>query len=41
VKEKGGRAALFVPGFWKSAQRLRALELRFTDQPSFWERHSF
>jgi DMSO/TMAO reductase YedYZ molybdopterin-dependent catalytic subunit len=34
---------LVVPSryFWKSAKWLRALELRSTDQPGFWERYGY
>jgi DMSO/TMAO reductase YedYZ molybdopterin-dependent catalytic subunit len=37
--EHGGPARLLVPHlyFWKSAKWLRAIELRDTDDPGFWE----
>ena len=41
--EHGWPLRLVVPGryFWKSAKWLRALELRTTDQPGFWERYGY
>ena len=41
--EHGWPLRLVVPGkyFWKSAKWLRALELRSTDQPGFWERYGY
>jgi DMSO/TMAO reductase YedYZ molybdopterin-dependent catalytic subunit len=41
--EHGWPLRLVVPGkyFWKSAKWLRALELRATDQPGFWERYGY
>src|ERR671915_277645 len=34
---------LVLPGkyFWKSAKWLRAIELRSTDEPGFWERYGY
>ena len=41
--EHGRPLRLVIPGryFWKSAKWLRALELRATDQPGFWERYGY
>jgi DMSO/TMAO reductase YedYZ molybdopterin-dependent catalytic subunit len=41
--EHGRPLRLVVPSkyFWKSAKWLRALELRTTDQPGFWERYGY
>ena len=41
--EHGGPARLLVPHlyFWKSAKWLRALELRDTDAPGFWEGYGY
>jgi DMSO/TMAO reductase YedYZ molybdopterin-dependent catalytic subunit len=41
--EHGWPLRLVVPSryFWKSAKWLRALELRTTDQPGFWERYGY
>jgi DMSO/TMAO reductase YedYZ molybdopterin-dependent catalytic subunit len=41
--EHGGPMRLVVPGkyFWKSAKWLRAIELRATDSPGFWERYGY
>ena len=41
--EHGWPLRLVVPGvyFWKSAKWLRAIELRPTDQPGFWERYGY
>jgi len=41
--EHGWPLRLIVPGvyFWKSAKWLRAIELRSTDQPGFWERYGY
>jgi DMSO/TMAO reductase YedYZ molybdopterin-dependent catalytic subunit len=41
--EHGWPLRLVVPGkyFWKSAKWLRALELRSTDRPGFWERYGY
>src|SRR5919201_429537 len=41
--EHGWPLRLVVPGkyFWKSAKWLRALELRSSDQPGFWERYGY
>jgi DMSO/TMAO reductase YedYZ molybdopterin-dependent catalytic subunit len=41
--EHGGPARLLVPHlyFWKSAKWLRALELRETDEPGFWEGYGY
>jgi DMSO/TMAO reductase YedYZ molybdopterin-dependent catalytic subunit len=41
--EHGWPLRLVVPTryFWKSAKWLRALELRSTDQPGFWERYGY
>jgi DMSO/TMAO reductase YedYZ molybdopterin-dependent catalytic subunit len=41
--EHGWPLRLVIPGkyFWKSAKWLRALELRATDQPGFWERYGY
>jgi DMSO/TMAO reductase YedYZ molybdopterin-dependent catalytic subunit len=41
--EHGWPLRLIVPNryFWKSAKWLRALELRPTDQPGFWERYGY
>jgi DMSO/TMAO reductase YedYZ molybdopterin-dependent catalytic subunit len=41
--EHGWPLRLVVPSryFWKSAKWLRALELRSTDQPGFWERYGY
>jgi DMSO/TMAO reductase YedYZ molybdopterin-dependent catalytic subunit len=39
----GGPVRIVVPHlyFWKSAKWVRALELRDTDQPGFWERNGY
>jgi DMSO/TMAO reductase YedYZ molybdopterin-dependent catalytic subunit len=41
--EHGWPLRLIVPGkyFWKSAKWLRAIELRPTDAPGFWERYGY
>jgi DMSO/TMAO reductase YedYZ molybdopterin-dependent catalytic subunit len=41
--EHGWPLRLVVPGkyFWKSAKWLRAIELRATDAPGFWERYGY
>jgi DMSO/TMAO reductase YedYZ molybdopterin-dependent catalytic subunit len=41
--EHGWPLRLVIPTkyFWKSAKWLRALELRATDQPGFWERYGY
>ncbi|HXY86685.1 MAG TPA: sulfite oxidase-like oxidoreductase [Gaiellaceae bacterium] len=41
--EHGWPLRLVVPSryFWKSAKWLRAIELRTTDQPGFWERYGY
>jgi DMSO/TMAO reductase YedYZ molybdopterin-dependent catalytic subunit len=41
--EHGGPARLLVPHlyFWKSAKWVRALELRDTDEPGFWEGYGY
>jgi len=41
--EHGGPARLLVPHlyFWKSAKWVRALELRDTDEPGFWEMYGY
>ena len=41
--EHGWPLRLVVPSryFWKSAKWLRALELRSTDEPGFWERYGY
>ncbi len=41
--EHGWPLRLVVPGkyFWKSAKWLRAIELRSTDAPGFWERYGY
>jgi DMSO/TMAO reductase YedYZ molybdopterin-dependent catalytic subunit len=41
--EHGWPLRLVVPGryFWKSAKWLRAIELRATDSPGFWERYGY
>jgi DMSO/TMAO reductase YedYZ molybdopterin-dependent catalytic subunit len=41
--EHGGPARLLVPHlyFWKSAKWVRALELRDTDTPGFWETYGY
>lgn len=41
--EHGGPARLLVPDlyFWKSAKWVRALELRATDDPGFWEGYGY
>ena len=41
--DHGWPLRLVVPSryFWKSAKWLRALELRTTDQPGFWERYGY
>ena len=41
--EHGRPLRLVVPGkyFWKSAKWLRAIELRATDAPGFWERYGY
>ena len=41
--EHGWPLRLVVPGkyFWKSAKWLRAVELRATDAPGFWERYGY
>jgi DMSO/TMAO reductase YedYZ molybdopterin-dependent catalytic subunit len=41
--EHGWPLRLVVPGryFWKSAKWLRAIELRPTDAPGFWERYGY
>ena len=41
--EHGWPLRLVVPGkyFWKSAKWLRAIELRSTDTPGFWERYGY
>jgi DMSO/TMAO reductase YedYZ molybdopterin-dependent catalytic subunit len=41
--EHGRPLRLIVPGkyFWKSAKWLRAIELRATDAPGFWERYGY
>jgi DMSO/TMAO reductase YedYZ molybdopterin-dependent catalytic subunit len=41
--EHGYPLRLVVPGkyFWKSAKWLRAIELRSSDQPGFWERYGY
>ena len=41
--EHGGPVRLVIPTkyFWKSAKWLRAIELRATDQPGFWERYGY
>ncbi len=41
--EHGWPLRLVIPGkyFWKSAKWLRAIELRSTDQPGFWERYGY
>jgi DMSO/TMAO reductase YedYZ molybdopterin-dependent catalytic subunit len=42
-REHGWPLRLVVPGtyFWKSAKWLRAIELRATDAPGFWERYGY
>ena len=41
--EHGWPLRLVIPSryFWKSAKWLRALELRATDKPGFWERYGY
>jgi DMSO/TMAO reductase YedYZ molybdopterin-dependent catalytic subunit len=41
--EHGWPLRLVIPTkyFWKSAKWLRAIELRATDQPGFWERYGY
>jgi DMSO/TMAO reductase YedYZ molybdopterin-dependent catalytic subunit len=41
--EHGWPLRLVIPHkyFWKSAKWLRAIELRSTDQPGFWERYGY
>jgi DMSO/TMAO reductase YedYZ molybdopterin-dependent catalytic subunit len=41
--EHGWPLRLVIPGkyFWKSAKWLRAIELRSTDEPGFWERYGY
>ena len=41
--EHGWPLRLVIPGkyFWKSAKWLRAIELRATDEPGFWERYGY
>jgi len=41
--EHGFPLRLVIPGkyFWKSAKWLRAIELRATDEPGFWERYGY
>jgi len=41
--DHGGPLRLVVPSryFWKSAKWLRALELRESDEPGFWERYGY
>ena len=41
--EHGWPLRLVIPGkyFWKSAKWLRAIELRATDRPGFWERYGY
>ena len=41
--EHGWPLRLVIPGkyFWKSAKWLRAIELRPTDEPGFWERYGY
>jgi DMSO/TMAO reductase YedYZ molybdopterin-dependent catalytic subunit len=41
--DHGWPLRLVIPGkyFWKSAKWLRAIELRSTDQPGFWERYGY
>jgi DMSO/TMAO reductase YedYZ molybdopterin-dependent catalytic subunit len=41
--DHGRPLRLVIPGkyFWKSAKWLRAIELRSTDQPGFWERYGY
>jgi DMSO/TMAO reductase YedYZ molybdopterin-dependent catalytic subunit len=41
--EHGWPLRLVIPKkyFWKSAKWLRAIELRATDQPGFWERYGY
>ena len=41
--EHGWPLRLVIPGkyFWKSAKWLRAIELRATDAPGFWERYGY
>jgi DMSO/TMAO reductase YedYZ molybdopterin-dependent catalytic subunit len=41
--EHGGPARLLVPHlyFWKSAKWLRAIELRDSDEPGFWEGYGY
>jgi DMSO/TMAO reductase YedYZ molybdopterin-dependent catalytic subunit len=41
--EHGWPLRLVIPSkyFWKSAKWLRALELRATDEPGFWERYGY
>jgi len=41
--DHGWPLRLVVPSkyFWKSAKWLRAIELRSTDQPGFWERYGY
>jgi DMSO/TMAO reductase YedYZ molybdopterin-dependent catalytic subunit len=43
TREHGWPLRLVVPGkyFWKSAKWLRAIELRATDAPGFWERYGY
>ncbi len=43
MPEHGWPLRLVIPGkyFWKSAKWLRAIELRSTDQPGFWERYGY
>jgi DMSO/TMAO reductase YedYZ molybdopterin-dependent catalytic subunit len=43
TKEHGWPLRLLIPTkyFWKSAKWLRAIELRATDQPGFWERYGY
>jgi DMSO/TMAO reductase YedYZ molybdopterin-dependent catalytic subunit len=41
--DHGWPLRLVIPGkyFWKSAKWLRAIELRATDEPGFWERYGY
>jgi DMSO/TMAO reductase YedYZ molybdopterin-dependent catalytic subunit len=41
--EHGWPLRLVIPGkyFWKSAKWLRAIELRASDEPGFWERYGY
>ena len=43
TRDHGWPLRLVVPGkyFWKSAKWLRAIELRATDAPGFWERYGY